>query len=165
MKPVAALAIAVFAAFFMPWITVVDPSGHTKLQFSITGLDIAQGIPEIGKAAAASGKKGPEIPKEVWGVKIEYFFWALPVLALLAITTIRVNVVSRIFGVLTGLYPLAWIGYGIASIPDAAREKALKSIGEQSVQYIGVGIYVILLSSVLLIVVGSLGIGSSGRDD
>jgi hypothetical protein len=163
MKPVAALAVAVFAAFFMSWFTAVDPTGRTKFQGSMTGLDIALSIPEVAKAATAA-KKPEEFPREFFGVKIEFYVWALPVLALLTVATSRVQLVSRAFGVLTGLYPLAWIGFAIAQIPQANREKALKAMGEQGAGHIGVGIYVILLSSILLIVVGSLGIGSSDED-
>jgi len=158
MRPIAILAIAILAAFFMPWISVSDPTGRTGVQLSMTGLDIARG------SETANTVMDKNHIDKIAGVPIQVWFWALPVLALVTVLTAGKGAVARLMGVVTGAYPLGWIAFGISKIPEKERSNFFQGLGDNFSKFLGVGAYVILLGSVLLLIFGLAGVGTKESD-
>jgi|GEM_PF-4430713 len=160
MRPIAILAIAILAAFFMPWITVTQKDRQgLEVAGSATGLDMALHVDKFDQYFGGTASKS------LGNISISVWFWALPALALATALTAGKGLPARCLGLLTGLYPFGWLTFGYLQIPADKRSESLKWLGDHFSSFVGVGAYVILLAGLILIVLSLAGIGASTDEE
>lgn len=161
MRPIAILAIAILAAFFMPWITVTVSKGPKGLEAagSVTGLDMALHVDKFDQVFGGTASKS------LGNINISIWFWALPALALATALTAGKGLPARCLGLFTGLYPFGWLTFGYLKVPGDKRSEVLKELGDHFSSFVGVGAYVILLGSLLLVILSLAGVGASTEEE
>jgi hypothetical protein len=153
MRPIVALAIAIFAAFFMPWINV----SRGEPQF-VSGMEMALKANELNSVMDRAGVERPG------GINVAVWFWLLPALAVVTIFTEGKGLAARFMGTLTGGYPLGWLTYGMIKAYQMSHGKPDQPHGDAK-NLLGVGMYVLLLASVLLVIYALLGVRTSEESE